>query len=70
MAWTWRYQNELGQAVELAGIEGLDEVFPSQSDAESWLGEVWRDLHAGGATEVVLLEDDRAEYTMPLTPPE
>jgi hypothetical protein len=70
MAWTWRYQNELGQPVEAPDVEGIADVFPSQSDAESWLGENWRDLHAAGITEVVLVEDERTEYTMPLSPAE
>jgi hypothetical protein len=67
MVWTWRYQNELGQPIVVADVEGLDEQHTSQADAESWLGEHWRELFAGGVTEVVLLEDDRTEYTMPLS---
>lgn len=67
MAWTWRYQNELGQPVEVADVEGFDEEHTSQADAESWLGEHWRELLALGVTEVVLLEDARPEYTMALS---
>ena len=66
MAWTWRYQNELGQPVEVTGVEGADEAFPGQSDAESWLGEFWPELLTHGVAEVVLTEDERTEYTMPL----
>jgi hypothetical protein len=67
MPWTWRYQNELGQPVEVADVESADEAFSSQADAESWLGEHWRELLAQGVAEVALLEDTRTEYTMPLT---
>lgn len=65
MAWTWRYQSE--QPVDLSAVEGTDEVHQSQSDAETWLGERWRELLDAGVTEVSLIEDERTEYAMPLT---
>jgi hypothetical protein len=67
MTWTWRYQNELGQPVELTDIDGIGEVHQSQSDAETWLGEHWRELFDAGVTEVSLIEDERVEYVMALT---
>ncbi len=46
-------------------------VFPSQSDAETWLGEVWRDLLEDGVDQVVLLDDERTVYgPMSLHPPD
>ncbi|HEV2088169.1 MAG TPA: hypothetical protein VGR21_07640 [Cryptosporangiaceae bacterium] len=63
MGWIWRYRDHAGGS---AG-DGASEEFPSQSDAESWLGENWRDLLAAGVTSVVLEEDGREEYAMPLT---
>ena len=36
--------------------------FPSQSDAESWIGEVWRDLLDDGVDQVTLFEADREVY--------
>ncbi len=63
MAWTWRYEDAHGRA-----IDGPNEAFPSQSDAESWLGQVWRDLASRGVMAVLLVEDGRVEYRMPLTP--
>ena len=36
--------------------------FPSQSDAESWIGEVWRDLLEDGVEQVTLFEGDREVY--------
>ena len=36
----------------LQGETGTGQTFPSQSDAETWLGEVWRDLHSHGVAGV------------------
>jgi hypothetical protein len=45
--------------------------FPSQSEAETWLGEVWRDLLERGLDSVTLLEDGRVVYgPMSLRPTE
>jgi hypothetical protein len=38
------------------------ETFSSQGDAESWLGENWRELLAAGVDQVTLLEENRVEY--------
>ena len=40
--------------------------FPSQSDAESWLGESWRELSAAGVETVTLVEGQSTLYEMPL----
>jgi hypothetical protein len=64
MAWTWRFEDAESQPVD-----GTGEAFSSQSDAESWLGQTWRELTAAGATTAVLSEDDRTEYKMSLLPP-
>ncbi|MEV6524263.1 hypothetical protein [Longispora sp. NPDC051575] len=61
MAWIWRYEDADGQPVD-----GPGETFPNQGDAESWLGQQWRDLAATGAASVVLVEDERVEYRMSL----
>jgi hypothetical protein len=63
MAWVWRYEGAADQK-DLGGSES----FPSQSDAESWLGQTWRDLIATGVVTAVLMEDDRMEYRMSLLP--
>ncbi len=63
MPWSWQYEGTEGQSVE-----GPAETFGSQADAESWIGQVWRDLAGSGVTQVVLLEDDREEYRMSLLP--
>lgn len=63
MAWIWRYEGANGQH-DL----GASESFPSQSDAESWLGQNWRDLVGTGVVTAVLVEDERVEYRMSLLP--
>ena len=65
MPWSWRYENVDGQPVA-----GPGETFSSQADAESWIGQEWRDLSTSGVTTVVLLEDDRVDYSMSLQPAE
>lgn len=58
MSWTWRYEDSTGAAMQVpAPVE-----FGNKSDAESWLGESWRELLEEGVSAVTLLEDDRIEY--------
>lgn len=59
MAWTWRW--EKGDGTEILQPDGPEE-FPSQGDAESWVGETWRDLLDKGVDQVVLEEDGRKIY--------
>ena len=62
--WRWRLEDGSGTEVTpsedsaAAGAGG----FPSQSDAESWVGEVWRDLLEDGVHQVTLFEADREVY--------
>ena len=62
MAWVWRYEDE--QGTELAATDAMPvaEVFPSQADAETWLGESWRELLHAGVRQVTLLDGDRKVY--------
>ncbi len=62
MAWTWRYEDSSGAPVEPGPSAPAAEPFPSQADAESWIGENWRELLAAGVHQVTLLEDDREVY--------
>lgn len=61
MAWTWRYEDAQG-----GPVDGPNEAFASQSDAESWIGQKWRELSAHGVIRVALYEDSRLEYRMSL----
>ena len=59
-AWHWRLEDGNGAEVT-EGVEPSPR-FPSQSDAESWVGEVWRDLADSGVDAVTLFEGDREVY--------
>ncbi len=61
MSWSWRYESADGELVTLVGATEV-EAFSTQSDAESWLGEEWRSLLAGGVNRVTLLDGDRVVY--------
>ena len=58
--WRWRLEDASGSEVTVPDVPA--EVFPSQSDAESWVGELWHDLVEGGADAVTLFEGDREVY--------
>jgi hypothetical protein len=60
MTWTWRYEDSEGNEVRSAA--GPAPEFPTQADAESWLGEVWRDLLEQGVDAVRLYEDGAEVY--------
>jgi hypothetical protein len=59
VAWTWRIDKTDGSEVSL-GFEVPE--FSAQGDAESWLGEVWRELADSGAEQATLFEDGRLVY--------
>lgn len=59
MAWTWRFEKADGTATEPAVPP---EEFATQGDAETWLGEVWRELRDGGTDQVTLCEDGATVY--------
>lgn len=59
VAWIWRFEKADGTEVDPA-VE--PEEFTTQGDAESWLGEHWRELLEGGAEQVRLFEDETEIY--------
>ncbi|MDX6345279.1 MAG: hypothetical protein QOF84_69 [Streptomyces sp.] len=59
MAWTWRFEKADGTEVQPA-VE--PEEFTTQGDAESWIGEVWKDLVQGGTDQVILSDDGTKIY--------
>lgn len=59
--WRWRLEKADGEEVEVAGDLG-NQSFPSQADAESWVGEFWAELAAEGVDSVTLFEADRLVY--------
>ncbi len=63
MTWTWRLEGEDGSEVD-----GPNPQYSNQSDAESWLGENWRELAEQGVARVTLLDDGEKVYgPMPLS---
>jgi hypothetical protein len=61
MAWTWRYENADGAVVE-PDEAPPGEPFPTQSDAETWIGENWRELLSAGVEQVTLLDSGEVVY--------
>ena len=59
-AWTWTYADRDGG--ELTGTTMVASAFPTQSDAESWLGQTWRELADAGVASVTLLENGNVVY--------
>jgi len=65
---TWRYEDPAGSEIASAALPAP--TFPSQADAESWVGETWRELLDGGVEQVFLLRDGETVYgPMSLRPP-
>jgi hypothetical protein len=60
MTWTWRLETTDGTPP--AGQPGRSQPFPTQSDAETWIGDSWRGLVEGGVDQVSLLEEERFVY--------
>jgi hypothetical protein len=63
-SWHWRFEDSSGTEVQLpeGSVASGGAGFPSQSDAESWVGEVWHDLLDDGVDQVTLFEADREVY--------
>jgi hypothetical protein len=62
MSWHWRFEDPAGTPIDPASLGvDLDEA-DNQSDAESWLGEHWRDLLARGVATVTLFNGDDEVY--------
>jgi hypothetical protein len=62
MTWTWTYEGPDGAPVEPGPQAPAQPDFPTQADAESWVGEVWRELREAGVHAVALFEGDRKAY--------
>ena len=57
--WRWVFHDASGAE---ATLPTATTVFPSQSDAESWIGEQWRDLLEAGVEAVTLVDGGRTVY--------
>lgn len=72
MAWTWTFHDSTGADLQPAEGNALTATeFPTQADAESWVGEEWPNLVADGVDSVNLFEDGAKRYgPMSLRPAE
>jgi hypothetical protein len=61
VTWTWRYEDASGAVVEGADTPA-NPTHPSQADAESWLGENFRELAEAGIAQVTLLDAGSEVY--------
>lgn len=58
--WTWLFLDAHGEPVEGDAVPSTG--FPTQSDAESYLGDSWRELLDAGVEAVTLRENDAVVY--------
>ena len=58
-SWTWELFDAQRRPVPEVATGG---AFPTQSEAESWLGEEWRELLDAGVDAVTLREGDTVVY--------
>ena len=58
MTWTWRLEDAAGAALHEPAVPPQG----SQADAESWLGENWRELAEAGVVQVTLLDAGSVVY--------
>ncbi len=61
MGWTWQLHRAAGAGDPQAAAQPAG-GFPTQAEAETWVGEVWRDLLDEGVDAVTLYEDQRLVY--------
>jgi len=55
MSWNWKGDPAVREV-------GLDKTFPTQGEAETWLGEWYPDLIEAGVRTVSLYEENRLVY--------
>lgn len=60
--WTWVYLDGAGQPASALPDAAVTSPFPTQSDAENYIGESWRELLDGGVEAVTLYDSDRLVY--------
>jgi hypothetical protein len=62
MSWHWRLEDPAGAEIDPASLGVTVQDSDNQGDAESWLGENWRDLLARGVATVTLFEGENEVY--------
>lgn len=59
MSWSWQFLDRAGEPFDDAATAA---GFLTRADAETWLGENWRELAEDGVRAVTLEEDGRQVY--------
>ncbi len=62
MSWHWRLEDPTGAAIDPASLDVEVPEADNQGDAESWLGEHWRELLERGVASVTLFEGETKAY--------
>ena len=62
MSWYWRLEDPSGAELDPAAVGVEVPRSDNQGDAESWLGENWRDLLERGVATVTLFDGAREVY--------
>ena len=62
MSWHWRLEDPSGSTVDPASLGVEVPETDNQGDAESWLGENWRELLDRGVATVTLFDGDAEIY--------
>lgn len=62
MGWTWKYLRLDETEIDAPPASAFLTAFPTQADAESWLGETYATLLNDGVDHVVLFEGERKVY--------
>ena len=62
MGWTWQYLHLDGTELQKLPPSAVTSSFPSQADAESWIGEAYQQLLDYGVDQVTLFEEERKVY--------
>jgi len=62
MNWCWSLLSANGSPMQVEAVMAAEQRFPSQSEAETWIGESWPELLAAGVDSVVLLQGERVVY--------
>ena len=62
MTWHWRFEDPAGAAIDPATLGAEMPDTDNQGDAESWLGENWRELLDKGVATVTLFDGDAEVY--------
>ncbi|MGY1813117.1 hypothetical protein [Blastococcus sp. SYSU D00820] len=62
MSWHWRLEAPTGETVDPAALGIEVPESDNQSDAESWLGEHWRELLSLGVASATLFDGETRVY--------